>query len=66
MICKVCKTMVGRSNLTDEGVCKDKIRCTENLKDRGEFEDSPEPKPFDFRAVKPSSLGIPQQRHDNE
>lgn len=58
--------MVGRSNLTDEGVCKDRIRCSENKKDRGEFEDYSEPKSFDFRSVNPNSLGIPQQRQDNE
>ena len=58
--------MVGRSKLSDEEVCKDRIRCSENMKERGEFEDSSAHKPFDFRSIKPSSLGLPQQRNDNE
>ncbi len=58
--------MVGRSKLSEDGICKDAIRCSENIKDRDGFEGSSNTEGFDFRKVDPKTLNIPQQRKDNE
>jgi hypothetical protein len=65
MICKKCRAMVGRSNLTESSNCKDSLACNERLKNRDTLS-SEEESSFNFRKIDPSSLRIPSQRKDNE
>ncbi len=55
--------MVGRSKLSDEGVCKDKINCTEAIKGRDEVTDNSPSEPFNFRKIDPKTLTIPKNRN---